>query len=221
VGIGGFHLNSRALDQVGTEVDCTSTGTVRAFAWYELVPAPSIPVRLRVPPGDLISGAVTVRGRRVRVSLLDLTHHRSFFRSLNAPVVDPSSAEWIVEAPSDCVATNTCVTLPLGNFGSTEFTGAQARSGQGHVGAISDRRWRVTEINLIPGGQTSQIGHHHLGPAGEAATSGLRAGGSAFTVSYVPLGGRATRARTRVPAGAPLSVPPGQLVHSGAVGAPR
>jgi hypothetical protein len=220
VGIGGYHLGSRALEQVGTEVDCTSAGRVRAFAWYELVPAASIPVGLHVPPGDRINGSVTVRGTRVRVSLLDLTRHRRFSRLLTAPTVDVSSAEWIVEAPSDCVTTNTCVTLPLGDFASTDFSGARARSEGGHVGAISDHHWRASRINLIPSARRAVLAHQHLGPAGEAATSSLRARGSAFTVSYVPLGGRAALpAPVSAPAAAsgPLTatVPPGQLEHPG------
>jgi len=185
VGIGGYRLRSHALEQVGTEVDCTSAGTVRATAWYELIPAPSIPVSLKVPPGDLIKGSVSVHGSRVRVSLRDLTANRGFSRTLHAPVVDVSSAEWIVEAPSDCRSTNTCVTLPLGDFGTTMFTGARARSSSGHVGTIAYHGWGVSRINLIPRGHASRLGRHRLGRAGEATTSPLRAGGSAFTVSYV------------------------------------
>jgi hypothetical protein len=191
VGIGGYSLRSRALEQVGTEVDCTAAGRARAFAWYELVPAPSIAVALPVPPGDMIRGAVTVHGRTVHVSLADLSRHRSFSRTLHAPQVDVSSAEWIVEAPSDCMSTNTCVTLPLGDFGSTRFTGAHARSASGHAGSISDHVWGVSRIDLVPQGQASSLAGHRLGPAGQATTSRLHSGGSAFTVSYLASASRA------------------------------
>ena len=35
----------------GTEVDCTSAGKAEAFAWFELVPAASVRVRLQGAPG--------------------------------------------------------------------------------------------------------------------------------------------------------------------------
>jgi hypothetical protein len=187
VGIGGYSLNSHALEQVGTEVDCTTSGQARAFAWYELIPAPSVPVKLKVPPGDLIKGTVTVRGKKVRVTLADLTDHQSFSKLLHANPVDVSSAEWIVEAPSDCASTNTCVTLPLGDFGSTTFTNAAAESTAGHTGPISDPLWRVNAIDLVPQGRTYVVNHQHLGAGGEATTSSLQPGGSAFMVSYRPL----------------------------------
>src|ERR1700731_2996747 len=48
VGLGGYSTTAKALEQTGTEVDCTSAGKVRAFAWFELVPAASVRVRLQV-----------------------------------------------------------------------------------------------------------------------------------------------------------------------------
>src|SRR5947209_4898918 len=146
VGLGGFSRRSRALEQTGTEVDCTSGGHVRSFAWFELVPAASVKIRLRVPPGDLIQGAVTVVGRRVEISIRDLTRHTAFSKVVRAHVLDLSSAEWIVEAPSDCFSNGQCLTLPLANFGSMGFDSALVQSTQGHVGSISDPRWRATRI---------------------------------------------------------------------------
>ena len=40
VGIGGYSLTSSGLEQVGTELDCSSDGTAVLSAWYELVPGP-------------------------------------------------------------------------------------------------------------------------------------------------------------------------------------
>lgn len=207
VGIGGYSLSSRALEQVGTEVDCSSAGSMRTSAWYELVPAPSVPVRLNVPPGDLIRAKVTVKDKVVRVSLLDVTAHRGFSRVLRARTLDLSSAEWIVEAPSDCLSTNTCITLPLGDFGSATFTGASARSVSGRAGAISDHVWRASQIDLVPHGRGSARG-------GAATTSGLRGGGSTFTVSYLPLEtGAAAPITGRAAGAATTSLAPGQLWH--------
>lgn len=207
VGIGGYSASSRALEQTGTEVDCTAQGHVRAFAWFELVPAPSIRVKLRVPPGDLIQGAVTVTGHQVRMSLQDLTRHANFSRVLHARRVDASSAEWIVEAPSECLGNGHCFTLPLANFGSTRFNGAQVRPASGQAGPISDARWRSTEIKLVPRDQRFVANHPGLGAGGRAAPSRLERGGSAFNVSYAPL------ARRGAAAASAAVLADGRLVH--------
>ena len=184
VGLGGFSTTSRALEQTGTEVDCTSAGKVRAFAWFELVPAASVRVPLKVPPGDLIQGAVAVTGRQVHVSLQDLTRHTVFSRVLHARVLDVTSAEWIVEAPSACLGDGRCVTLPLADFGQATFNDSMVQPAGGRLGPISDADWRTTRIRLTPTAQRDV-----------ELPSGLRARwrrqavdpaeqGSAFTVSF-------------------------------------
>jgi len=133
---------------------------------------------------------VTVTGRRVGISLADLTRHTSFSKVVPARVLDLSSAEWIVEAPSYCLRHGRCATLPLADFGSTTFDGAAVESTGGHLGAISDPRWRSARIRLVPrtaGYVSSQFG---FGPGGEAAPSVLSRQGSAFSVAYTPLGAR-------------------------------
>ncbi|MFL5822899.1 MAG: G1 family glutamic endopeptidase [Solirubrobacteraceae bacterium] len=209
VGLGGFSSHSHALEQTGTEVDCMPGGHVRSFAWFELVPAPSVRIGLRVPPGDMIEGAVTVSGRSVGVSIRDLTRHTSFSKVLRARVLDISAAEWIVEAPSDCFSDGQCMTLPLANFGSIGFQGALARSSAGHIGSISDARWQATKIRLIPDTTAFVAGHGGLGMGGQAAPSSLHSRGSAFSVSYSPFRARVARAtRGRL-------VATGRLVHPG------
>src|SRR5664279_2400737 len=69
VGLGGFSASSQALEQIGTESDCTSSGRAVSSAWYELVPAPSRGIRMRVSPGDTMSASVTVSGQRVTLVL--------------------------------------------------------------------------------------------------------------------------------------------------------
>jgi hypothetical protein len=188
VGLGGYRAHSPALEQTGTEVDCTSQGHVRAFAWFELVPAAAVRVHLQVPPGDLIRGAVAVTGHSVRITLQDLTQHTEFSKVLPARYVDLSSAEWIVEAPSECWSFGQCMTLPLANFGSMAFQDATVQPTSGPWGSISDSRWRTTRIILIPHNQSLILAHPGLGSGGAASPSGLQSGGSAFTVSYAPMG---------------------------------
>jgi hypothetical protein len=209
VGLGGYNASSKALEQTGTEVDCTAAGHVRSFAWFELVPAASVHVRLKVPPGDLIQGTVTVAGQRARILLQDLTRHTAFSKVLHARVVDVSSAEWIVEAPSECVGSGRCYTLPLTDFGIAAFDGALVQPLSGQPGPISDARWSRTRIRLIEHDQAFVMSHPGLGSGGKASPSGLQSGGSAFTVSYSPLTGGSPAA------GPARGLATGRLLHPG------
>jgi hypothetical protein len=180
VGLGGYHRHIHALEQVGTEIDCSAWGQERAAVWFELLPAPTRRVRLRVSPGDTIAAAVSTRGHLVTVALADFTTGRGFRKTVRAARVDVSSAEWIVEAPTACIGNRRCRILPLANFGSAEFSNALARSASGHTGTIEDPLWRATRIMLRPGGRTFTGGH-----GGAAATaSPLQLGGSVFQVTF-------------------------------------
>ena len=188
VGIGGYSESSNALEQIGTEADCTLAGRARSTAWYELVPAPSRTIKLTIDAGDRMRASVSVVGEQVMLTLDDLTRHRTFTRSVHDADLDITSAEWIVEAPSVCAGASqlSCQTLPLANFGSTGFSAARTTATTGHTGAIDDRHWTTTEITLSEGGRRF-IGAG--GPYGQAALvtavpSSLTAGGSAFTVKY-------------------------------------
>jgi hypothetical protein len=184
VGLGGYSENSNALEQIGTEVDCSASGHVISSAWYELVPAPSENINLRVNPGDSMAASVIVVGHRVTMSLEDATRHRWFTKSFEAASIDVTSAEWIVEAPSDCVSANYCTTLPLADFGTTSFALASARTTTGHPGTISSRYWGRTAITLSPDGRRFVDYRGSGQPAGAATPSGLMLGGSAFSVTY-------------------------------------
>lgn len=185
VGLGGYSTSSSALEQIGTEEDCTAQGTAVASAWYELVPAPSRTVALKLVAGDRMRAVVAISGRLVTLTLADLTSHRTFTRTIRTSPLDQTSAEWIMEAPSVCAGSTDCTTLPLAAFGTATFTAASARSTAGHTGTISDRHWGASEISMVTSGR------HFIGgppgPAGLGVTaipSSLTAGGSAFNVSY-------------------------------------
>jgi hypothetical protein len=184
VGLGGFSVGAQALEQIGTEADCLSDGTESLSAWYEMVPAASVTIPMIVAPGDLIDAEVTVRGHAATLTLIDRTRHRAFSRTVRSGPVDVSSAEWIVEAPSDCSIA--CTTLPLADFGSAVFSAARAQPVGGPAGTLTDRRYRLTTINLQPavvhmaaanGGATGGSG------GAGAVTRAPTAGGSAFEVS--------------------------------------
>ena len=210
IGLGGYSVTSSALEQIGTEIDCSFAGQVRSSVWYELVPAPSRAVKLTVRPGDLIEATVNVVGHTVWVSLADLTGHRSFTKTLHASSVDVSSAEWIIEAPSDCISATVCQTLPLANFGSATFGDAAAVSSTGLAGSISSRAWGATKVNLIQGGRRFVSSGVPASLTGAALTSALAARGTSFTVTYaeLPVPGNPFFARS-------ASLQAGYLVHPG------
>jgi Peptidase A4 family len=199
IGLGGYRLTSNALEQIGTEADCSSGGQAVLSAWYELVPAPSIPVHMTIAAGDQMRAQVAVSGRQVVLTLADLSRQETFSKPLRAHVLDLSSAEWIVEAPSECIGAYSCQTLPLANFGAATFTSAAVKSGTGHQGTISDSGWSSTKIVLRPAGRELA----HLGAtlgAGAASPSGLQQDGSSFRVAYrrVSMGHRAGAAHSAV-----------------------
>jgi hypothetical protein len=184
VGIGGFKPTSDALEQIGTEVDCDAGGNAVSSAWYELVPAPSNMISLAVHPGDVMRATVDVVGHQVTIDLENLTTHRTFRKSLYAPSVDVSSAEWIVEAPSECISRFACQALPLANFGSVTFDSASARSAKGTAGSIAARGWWRTKIDLAPGAQRFVVARQTSDIAGSATPSSLRRAGREFAVTY-------------------------------------
>ncbi len=209
VGIGGYSATSQALEQVGTEVDCSTFGRVSSTAWYELVPAPSLPLRLAVRPGDVMQASVSISGNAVTMILNDATSHQSFRRTVRASTIDLSSAEWIVEAPSECVSANSCQTLPLANFGSATFRSSAAWSSAGGGGAITNPAWQTTKVDLRPDSRRYII-NTTSGPAiGIATPTALQPSGTGFGVNYAQLlvaGGNVFQARS-------AAVLPGHLVH--------
>jgi hypothetical protein len=182
IGLGGYSVSSNALEQIGTEADCAMSGAARMSAWYELVPAPSRSLKLTVHAGDLLAATVSVTGHRVRLELADVTTHKTAVKTLTASELDLTSAEWIAEAPSECVSSQSCQTLPLADFGSTNFSFAYAQTTTGHKGAISDRSWTSTKITLVASGRRF-VGMGG-GGGGEATPTKLTNSGSAFSIAY-------------------------------------
>jgi Peptidase A4 family len=211
IGLGGYNQNSGALEQIGSEVDCTASGRVSSSVWYELVPAPSESIRMHVRPGDALSASVSVSGHRVTVALNDLSAHHSFHKTITSSAIDISSAEWIVEAPSECVSADACETLPLANFGSATFTLVQARSTNGHTGAISDSNWGATKIKLTASGRRFAIYQGSGAAAGTATPSALSSRGKSFRVVFSTVALQANPfLRARQP-----TLRAGYLVHPG------
>ncbi|HWE80554.1 MAG TPA: G1 family glutamic endopeptidase [Gaiellaceae bacterium] len=188
VGLGGDSESSNALEQIGTESDCTTNGGARYTAWYELVPAGSVAISLKVSPGDKLAASVGVTGSKVSVKLANLTTGKSFSRLLSMASPDTTSAEWIAEAPSLCASTNesTCRQAALTNFAKISFSHASITSSSGHTGTISDPAWSATALELAGGGGGG-FGYGRFAAASSAAQAlpgALKSSGSSFAVTW-------------------------------------
>lgn len=187
VGLGGYSESSNDLEQTGTSADCAADGTTSYYAWYELVPADSVTVAgLKVLPGDVIASTVLVNGNNVLVQVTDRTRKTRFTKHLTMATPDQTSAEWIVEAPTQCGPSANCKQLALTDFGSLGFTRSYAK-GNGLSGTISGNGWLTTSLQLVPVG-TRFFGAAN-GTAGSpdgpgAATSALSPDGAGFTVTW-------------------------------------
>jgi hypothetical protein len=191
VGLGGNSAASSALEQIGTEADCTTGAGARYSTWYELVPDVSHSAKLTLRAGDQVHASVAVAGRRVTLRLSNLTRGTTVTRTLRASTVDVGSAEWIVEAPSLCAGASmsSCSVGSLASFAPTAFTRASATTTAGHTGTVADAGWDATGIDLASSGAAgrrfAQNPPQASGPAGATATtSALDATGSAFSVVF-------------------------------------
>jgi hypothetical protein len=181
-GLGGFNLNSSAMEQIGTELDCNSNGTQSVSAWYELVPAPPRTIPMKIATGDVITSTVQVVGNQVTLKLVDATRQKTFTKTITDHSIDTTSAEWIAEAPSNCDSSGNCATLPLANFGTATFANASATLATGATAPIVSSLWTTTKLLL---------GYAHAGTefvakrsTANATPSNLVRGNTAFLVVY-------------------------------------
>jgi hypothetical protein len=187
VGIGGDSDTSQALEQVGTEADCSASGRITYRVWYELVPAAPVTIKLPLKPGDGIAASVAVSGKSVSVRITNVTQSRRTFAkrlTMTSPAPDLSSAEWVAEAPATCTRAGDCAVLPLADFGNVNFVVAKATA-SGHTGTISDPAWSATAITLAGDGASGP--QQSFGTASLTATAAptpLSADGSSFGVTW-------------------------------------
>ena len=186
VGLGGYSESSQELEQIGSSADCSAGGKPSYYIWYELVPADSVNLKVKIRPGDTIASSVVVNGTDVLVQATDRTRGVRFTRHLTMASPDLSSADWIAEAPSQCSASGYCPQLTLTNFHSVTFTRSFA-VGNTQNGTISSPNWTSTELDLVP------RSHRFYGDANDpsslaggagAMPSALTTDGSGFTVTW-------------------------------------
>jgi hypothetical protein len=186
LGLGGYRLNSQSLEQVGIEFDCNAIGQTQLSVWYELVPAPARTVRMTVRPGDLISARVVAHRNHVTVALTDRTRHERFHKRMLDRHMDLSSAEWIAEAPSECMGVSRCSVLPLADFGAVNFMRAYAQTFAYRSGGINSHHWNRTRILLANTEGRRYVSGSSV--SSHATPSRLRHRGRTFTITYSSTG---------------------------------
>ena len=188
VGLGGYSVSSQALEQAGTEVDCSLAGKATYSIWYEIVPQPSEPVKMTIGAGDRITASVVANGDDVLLQVKDRTRHTTFTKHVVVAKPDLTSADWIIEAPSDCTESGRCRTVGLANFGAMTFSRVFA-VGNGQGGTLIGNGWAATPIQLVPESPRFFGGVRRSASSTAGATPALLPGCSAtdcsFSVSYV------------------------------------
>lgn len=142
VGIDGYA--SETVEQIGTGHDWV-TGGQHNYAWFEMFPREAYLINdFPVDIGDIISAEVKYIEKDIfKLSLFNLT--KQVFtvipsRYTKVKNAKRSSAEWVVEAPSDGVDV-----LPLANFVTALFMDCVATI-NGKTGSISDSHWEFDKI---------------------------------------------------------------------------
>jgi hypothetical protein len=198
VGLGGYTTVNQ--EEVGTNSNCDRTGEPIYFAWFELAPFLSYQtfpnISLEVSAGDTITGTVKILSYRlVKLELQDVTRGWSFVRTINFSAQDTSTAEWIMAAPATC-AFNTCQEASLANFGTVKMRNISA-VGNGRKGTLTDPRWEVIPIRLVPTNVTvprispDAITSGKRGKVGQATTPAgatpgqFSADGSSFDIRWI------------------------------------
>lgn len=150
VGLGGYREDSNALEQIGTEADCSRSGEASYTTWSELIPAAPVTLKIATSPGDQITASVTVHGHDVTMRLRNLTTDARYSVTRRLSAIDTSSADWIVEAPSTCYTERNCNALPLSDFGIVSFSGATATVGS-RTAPVASPGWPDVALELRQG----------------------------------------------------------------------
>lgn len=127
VGLDGY--NSKSVEQLGTDSDCTKVNSPSYYAWYEMYPAASVDIptaQYPVKPGDTLTASVTRSGSSYTLALSSSEGWN--FSTTQTGSDANSSAEWIAEAPDICLLIF-CSNAKLTNFGTVNFSNSEAATG--------------------------------------------------------------------------------------------
>ena len=154
---------SSTVEQIGTEA-YSENGDVSYYAWYEMLPAPEMPIDgIAISPGDVINASVIADGLGdFTLTINDATSGTHYTTTESNGVTAPRSAEVIAEEVTSASSNNL---VPLADFGTVSFSSC-VFDGQ----PISSYNWIQNYITADDG-------------ATIATTSALDPGGASFSVS--------------------------------------
>jgi len=168
IGIGG--QLEKTLIQVGTEQDVTNRQDAY-YAWYELLPNYAVVLNITVSPGDMMFASISLVDSATNhwsIQISDTTTGQAYKTTVVYESAR-SSGEWIMERPT---VTNMLTTLA--DFGNFTFTGCYLNANN-ISGSIS--KFYFTRIEMT-NSQNVQL----------TSVSSLKANGTSFTISYIPVG---------------------------------
>ncbi len=147
VGLGG--VGQVGLVQTGTQIQCDQ-GSATASAWHQSLPQEPYAVNadLAVSVGDRVRARVLALGRSsYSVSIENLTTGVGFALTSANRTVDPTTAEWITEAPTVGCPTK-CAVASLPDFGTVAFSDVSTTVGGVNVplNAAGFARTRTTLV---------------------------------------------------------------------------
>ena len=184
VGLGGSNPGVPTLEQTGTASECSSSGSSTYHAWYEIVPGSPVAAGVKISPGDTITASVNIvaNGTTAIFQIKNRTTKRAFTThvALTSPP-DVSSADWIVEAPTEC-AQSVCLPVPLQWFKPISFSRVAAL-GNGIGGTLTHLAWIPDRLELVPSTVLASS-PSNAGAGAGAVTTGLTPDGGSFEVLW-------------------------------------
>jgi hypothetical protein len=184
VGVDGASSSDTSLIQAGVaeSADPQSPGGVSVQPWWEILPAAETNIStVPVSVGDRVTVTIWhLGGTRWEINLTDDTNGHSYTTPPEQFTGAGSSAEWIVEAPAQCLAQDQCQLTPL-----APYSPDVAFRDLGMSGAETS----LDQVTMVQGGQSV------------STPSGL--GSGQFSVRYT---GTELSDRALTPAAAPSTV---------------
>jgi len=152
VGFDGWPKTDGTVEQGGTSAQCVG-GVPQYSAFYEMWPTMAVTTLFSVNPGDQISASVvySTDTEQFLITVTDMTTGATQTETETCAATlscARTSAEWVAESPSHF---GTKVWFPLADYGTMQFTGAQATNAYGVTGPISDAQWVNSGIERIAG----------------------------------------------------------------------
>lgn len=180
VGIDGYFDNktSATVEQIGT-AHFWIDGSPVYFAWFEMFGPTSSGglneiLNFPVNPGDEIFAQVKYLANNIfSLKIYNMTQ-KVFARIPQSltfqPLAARTSAEWIIEAPTDSITGDI---LPLANYGTIKFFNCETVIRHKN-GSISNKKWENSAITMV-----------HPNHSVKSKPSSLQKGGKAFNIKWI------------------------------------